>query len=276
MEPKITPLWALLIRIDILWITIGIFVILVIATGIGMSLQASGIGLWAKRDKGVDERTENFLVSGTLLLLSLLLAFTFNLALERYEERRLLVIDEANAIGTAYLRAQILDEPHRTRLSDLLVIYTENRIELGHAKVNRGPLLARSDQILTNLWAAVKAGNDAAKDKGMSTVYYWAFNDVLNLDTERKSARLARIPEPVLVAVLVVSILSAIVVGSVIYGAPQRMRAAIFLTLLTISLCLIIDLNRPAAGLIVEPQEPLELLLASMKSTPPSAFDQMG
>lgn len=275
MEPKVTPLWAILIQIDIVWLAIGTFVILVMATGIGMRLQGKRAGIGAKSDIDGEEKTEYFLVSGTMLLLGLLLAFTFNLALERYEERRLLVIDEANAIGTAYLRAQILDEPHRTRLGQLLITYTENRIILGHAKRDRGSLLAKSDQILTRLWAAVKAGNDSAKAKGMSTVYYWAFNDVHNLDTERKSARLARIPEPVLLAVFIVSVLTAIVIGSVIYGRPQRMRAAVFLILLTVSLCLIIDLNRPAAGLIVEPQEPLELLLVSMKGTPPSAFDEV-
>ena len=276
MEPRITPLWAILGQIDIVPLSIGIFVILAIATGFGIRLQGMRVRLGAKADKGGDDKTEYFLVSGIMLLLGLLLAFTFNLALERYEQRRQLVIDEANAIGTAYLRTQVLDEPHRARLSQLLIIYTENRIALGHAKRDRMSLLAKSDQILTRLWAAVKAGNDSAKAKGLSTVYYWAFNDVLNLDTERKSARLARIPDPVLVSVFVVSVLTAIVIGSVIYGPPQRMRAAVFLVLLTTSLCLIIDLNRPTEGLIVEPQEPLELLLVSMKGTPPSAFDMVG
>ena len=269
MEPSISTLWTVLVQIHIIWLALGLFVIFAAATFAGMRLQA----MRAKLNKAEEEKSQ-FLVSGTMLLLGLLLAFTFSLALERYEQRRLLVIDEANALGTAYLRAQILDEPHRTALSELLIGYTENRIVLGRAKGDRKALLAKNDEILTRLWSAVKAGNDAANAKGMSTVYYWAFNDVFNLDTERKSARLARIPDAVLLAVVLVSILTAAVIGSVLTGATHRIRAGVFLALLTTSLCLIIDLNRPAEGLIVEPQEPLELLLVSMKATPRSEFDK--
>src|SRR5215469_14965767 len=67
---------------------------------------------------------DGFIVSAVLGLLALLLGFTFSLAIQRFEERRQLVMQEANAIGTAYLRAQLLDSPHRERLSRLIVDYT--------------------------------------------------------------------------------------------------------------------------------------------------------
>src|SRR5881394_263672 len=57
---------------------------------------------------------EGNIVGAYLGLLALLLAFTYSLSLSRYEQRRSLVTQEANAIGTAYLRAQLLDEPHRS------------------------------------------------------------------------------------------------------------------------------------------------------------------
>src|SRR5688572_28662020 len=66
---------------------------------------------------------ETSIVSGLLGLLALLLAFTFSLAIDRFEIRRQLVIADSNAVGTAYLRAQLLPEPHRTRLSGILVDY---------------------------------------------------------------------------------------------------------------------------------------------------------
>src|SRR5205085_6832202 len=84
----------------------------------------------AERESEPSIAQEGYLLGGVLGLLALMLAFTFGMALNRYEARRQLVTQEANAIGTAYLRAQLLDEPYRGSLSKLLVVYTENRIRL--------------------------------------------------------------------------------------------------------------------------------------------------
>ena len=77
---------------------------------------------------------ESYVVSAVLGLLALLLAFTFSLATDRFEARRVLVLEESNAIGTAFLRTQLLGEPHRARLSQLLIEYTDNRIVLAKAE----------------------------------------------------------------------------------------------------------------------------------------------
>ena len=79
-------------------------------------------------------------------LLGLLLAFSFGMVLTRYEARRELVVREANAIGTSYLRAQFLNEPYRTRLSTLLVEYAENRVQLASAEGNKKSYLATNDR----------------------------------------------------------------------------------------------------------------------------------
>src|SRR5262245_35151408 len=105
------------------------------------------------------EGQEGYIVSGVLGLLALMLAFTLAMAVDRFETRRQLVLEEANAIGTTYLRSQLLGEPHRTRLSKLLVEYTENRIALATAP--RAELLATSNQLLTDLWAATAAAFDS-------------------------------------------------------------------------------------------------------------------
>ena len=99
----------------------------------------AGRGTGPRRAKQEDHNQEGYLVGSLLGFLALLMAFSFSMALDRYEERRHLVIQEANAIGTAYLRTQLLDEPHRGRLSGLLVAYTDNRIALGTG-VTRGSI----------------------------------------------------------------------------------------------------------------------------------------
>ena len=145
----------------------------------------------------VDHSQESYLVGSMLGLLALLLAFSFSMALDRYEERRHLVMQEANAIGTAYLRTQLLDEPHRSRLSKLLIDYTDNRIKLGDRLAGPRPsYLATNDQLLTEIWAAVTAARESALTHGITTALLMTFNEVIDLDTERKVARQVRMPAP--------------------------------------------------------------------------------
>ena len=81
-------------------------------------------------------------LSSVLGLLALLVAFTFSLALDRFDTRRANVLLEANAIGTTYLRAQLLEQPHRARISKLLTDYTD--VRLAAATASPGPPTARA------------------------------------------------------------------------------------------------------------------------------------
>ena len=218
---------------------------------------------------------EGYIVSGVLGLLALMLGFTLAMAVDRFETRRLLVLDEANAIGTTYLRTQLLAEPHRTRLSRLLVEYTDNRIVLATASPGDMPeLLAKNDQYLTDLWAATSAAFDTIKDLDFSSSYLEAMNNVIDLDSARKAARLAHVPTEVLVVLSIYIVVTGGVLGYVLTGLRGQLAGAFLLTLLTGSLGLIIDLERPTVGGIVESQTPMELLLKSLKSQPPEIFDR--
>ena len=229
----------------------------------------------ARREEAVEHSQESYLVGSMLGLLALLLAFSFSMALNRYEERRHLVVQEANAIGTAYLRAQILDEPHRSRLSGLLVEYTDNRIELASASPGRGkPLLARNDRLLTDIWAAVAASRESALRHGMTTALLMTYNEVIDLDTERKVARQIRVPATVMMLLYGFLIMTALVLGYVLEERRGRMGAGVLFLILSLYIGIISDLSRPAAGSILESQEPMLMLRQSMKSQPPAAFDR--
>lgn len=228
---------------------------------------------WAGR--GEDHSQEGYLVGSMLGVLALLLAFSFSMALNRYEERRHLVVQEANAIGTAYLRAQLLDEPHRSRLSKLLVAYTDNRVALGtgeHMGLERQ--LVINDQLLTDIWAAVTAARDSAAAHGISTPILMTFNEVIDLDTERKVARQVRVPAPVMLFLYGFLLLTAAVLGYVLEERRARLGAFALFLLLAIYVSLIADLNRPASGNITEAQEPMLMLQRSLKAQPPQAFDR--
>jgi hypothetical protein len=255
-------------------LTLFMLITMLLAAFVGHAVQR-WVQRRAKAGAKEDHNQEGYLVGSMLGFLALLMAFSFSMALDRYEERRHVVIQEANAIGTAYLRAQLLDEPHRGRLSGLLVAYTDNRIALGtgnHAGLDRQ--LAINDRLLTDIWAAVTAARDSADAHGISTSVLFAFNEVIDLDTERKIARQVRVPAPVLMLLYWFLIMTAAVVGYVLDERRARLGAFVLFVLLSMYVSIIADLNRPASGNIKESQEAMLMLQQALKSQPPEAFDK--
>ena len=252
-------------------------VVMMVAAGAGQLIRR----LQARRAQAEDPESEpsvaqeGYLLSSSLGLLGLLLAFSFGMVINRYEVRRELVTTEANAIGTAYLRTQLLDEPHRSRLSSLLVAYTDNRIKLATAD-NQAPYLAINDRLLTEIWAAVSAARESAFAHGLTTSLLATFNEVIDLDTERKLAWQLRVPSEVLFLLLIFLAVTGGVVGHQVDG-PRGKRAAIVLfVLLALSITVIADINRPMSGKERESQQAMRMLLASLKAQPPQVFDKFG
>ena len=134
-------------------------------------------------------------------------------------------------------------------------------------------MLARNDRLLTTIWAAVLAANDSAREKGVSSPFYLFFAKVLDYDTERKVARLSRVPEGILVTLYAFLVVTAGLLGAVLNGARQRIIAGILFVLLTLAVAMIVDLNRPTRGTIRESQQALLLLRDTMK-IPRSDYDR--
>jgi hypothetical protein len=240
-----------------------------------------GTTLRNRRDRGAtgrggrSETQEGYIVTGVLGLLALLLGFTFALAVDRFEARRLLVLDSANAIGTTYLRAQLLPEPHRTRISRILVAYTENAIELGEVKPGQGKaLVAEDDRLLTDLWAATAAGFDSVKNLDFSSSVLETTNNMIDLDAARRAARGARVPSEVFGVLFVYIVVTAGVLGYVLTGYGGRVSAALLLALTTLSLLLVIDIDRPTSGGIREAQTPMVALREGLRTQPSRVFDR--
>ncbi len=235
----------------------------------------SGRTAKAKAD-GDDGGKEGYIVSATLGLLALLMGFTFSLAVDRFEARRLLVLEEANAIGTTYLRTQMLEPVDRARISQMLVDYTDNRIALAKASPDKvAPLLARNDQMLTDLWTATLAAWPTIKGMDFSSSYLETMNNMIDLDAARKAARLARVPSAVFFVLFVYVITSAGVLGYAGANKEGRGATAFLFVLLAISLLLTLDIDRPKSGRVTESQGPMERLRATLKTQPPEVFDRL-
>lgn len=235
---------------------------------------------WKKARQGDEpdegDSREGYVVSAVLGLLALLLGFTFSLAVDRFDARRILVLEESNAIGTAYLRSQLLDEPHRTRMSTILRDYTENRVKLGEAGAVDDQLkrLAINDQLLTDLWSATAASFDSVRDLDFSSALIESVNAVIDDDAARKAARFARVPTGVFVVLYIYVLTSACLLGYVLGDSRRRLGTGVFLALLSASLLLIVDIDGPSTGLIRESQLPMVLLRDNLRNMPPGSYDK--
>lgn len=248
---------------------------------------ASTLGEWlngvaarakkAKRAGDDDDGGDTYIVSATLGLLALLMGFTFSLAVDRFEARRQLVVQEANAIGTTYLRTQMLEPVDRARISKMLVDYTDNRIILAKANIKDvPPLLAKNDQMLTDLWTATRAAWPSIKGLDFSSAYLDSMNNLIDLDAARKAARLARVPSAVFFVLFIYVITSAGVLGFAGANKTEGRGATAFLyILLVISLLLTLDIDRPRSGRVTESQAPMERLRDSLAKQPPAVFDRL-
>ena len=209
-------------------------------------------------------------------LLALLVAFTFSISLDRFDARRINVLTEANTIGTTYLRAQLLNEPDRARISKLLVDYTDTRILL--ATAHRGPeqrvLLKRSDGLIVDLWSATVAAFPSIRDSSFAHSFLDTMNEMIDMDASRKAGRQAHVLGAVFFALFVYQFVAAGVISFVVVSRTSRRTAWILFALLGLLLLLIIDIDRPTSGGITESQEPMLQLQTFLKEQPPGSFDR--
>ena len=220
---------------------------------------------------------EAYIVSGVVGLLALLMGFTFSLAVDRFEIRRGLVLEEANAIGTAYLRTQLLEEPHRARISDLLIAYTDNRLAVAQLTPNDPGVetrIAQDDRMLTDLWAATSSAFETIKGLDFSSTYVDSINHVIDLDASRRAAMVVHVPTEVFIVLVIYLVVTAGVLGYVLIGPRGKSAAAFMLALMVLSLLLIIDIDSPARGGVRGSQGPLIELQKMLKSQPTSVYDR--
>jgi len=202
-------------------------------------------------------------IQGAVLgLLGLLLAFSFSAAGSRFLERQDLIVQEANAIGTAYLRADLLAEPHRTDLRAALKRYTEHRLEVSRGlRTGFGAAeLAEIERLHANIWAAARAGVAVTPAAMMGVLP--PVNEVIDLHSTRLAASRKHLPPLVMGLLIACSLLAAADIG---YGCglAGRRNAPMTVSLVLLigtALWITIDLDHPRAGFMQLSDAPLESL----------------
>lgn len=200
------------------------------------------------------------LLAALLALLGLLLAFSFNTVEQRFSARKALVLAEANAIGTAYLRAEMLPSPHEARVEELLRAYLALRIP-GRVPGPVERALERSEALHDDLWAeAVVVAKEHPASEVVS-LFVRSLNEIIDLHESRVTvAYYQRLPAPILTTLVALSIVVMSVLGFNSGLARRRLAMPTVAVILVVSavIVMIVELDRPESELFHVSQRALE------------------
>jgi len=242
-------------------IAVGLFAVLIGALEIGRRL-----GRRARATIDETAKSQASSLQGAIIgMLALLLAFTLSMAISRYEARKQVILDEANAIGTTYLRAKLLPAPYATDAVNLLRQYVAVQLDLYNAGYNQERLQAVSQQTVQlqqQLWSIAQTVSAQDNRSIPSGLFIETLNDTIDLDAKRTAAFQNRVPGVVLWLLFGVAAAAMGVVG---YNDGLGNRRHIFGVVILIGLLVgiiwvTIDLDLPQYGLIrVNQQSMLDL-----------------
>jgi hypothetical protein len=239
---------------------------------IAVLVMAHEVGLIVGRrvEPPANDARIGYLVSASLALLGLMVAFTFSAAQDRFNSRQRMVAVEANALGTAYLRTQLTPPPHRDDLGREMLRYAEIRARFGAAG---GPAAISANARETaaeqaTLWQGVTAAVQLDPAATLNPPLVQAMNELFDDADMRRAIGDAFIPISILRMLAIYAAAVAAIVGFA--GAPARRMRLIsvsVLALLALSYCLILDLDRPSSGTVRVSQAPMERAVAAIRQS---------
>ncbi len=229
-------------------IAIILFVLLIVFYILGYRLRLR------KNKKNHDHSQDLGAINSTLLgLLALLLAFTFSMSNSRFDTRRSLIIEEANDIGTAILRADIYPDSMRQLLRSQFKEYVEARISFYQAGMDEKKLVEtflKANEVSSRIWTTVAAYAKIDNITTRTSEMIPALNAMIDITTTRRATGEATIPDSIMYFLFILCLCSAFLLG---YDHKNRFDWIVvigFGIMLSATVFTIIDMDRPRSGLI--------------------------
>lgn len=242
----------------------GVFLLTVVLVLLSIGV---GVFLGSRRRRKPEHEAEaplGTIIGATLGLLAFMLAFTFGVAAELFQTRRQLLLDEVNAIGTNYLRAGLLLEPHRSQVRELLRQYVDIRVNLTKEGVLQPQeklqeTLARSEALQDQMWSHAVELAKANRGSEIDALFISSLNEVIDLQTSRVTVFRYRIPPAVWASLYFITIMSMMTVGyhAGLSGKSSFKVALVLALTFSAVIFLITDLDRAAEGRFRVSQQPM-------------------
>lgn len=257
------PLWGL---------AVALVMVLIVASELGFAAHRR-FGKSGVRSADQDASDETQVLATALLLLALLLGFTFSMALSRHDTRRDQIVREANDIGTAWLRAGLTGNPAGAALQAKLAEYATTRV--GHADIDHDAenaeaadleMRRKGGALRREIWSLAAEATLPDRSTAQSAALIAAVNSVLDTATTRETAIAARVPSQVILLLMGYATISAFLLGYTLgaFHSHHRMATTLLFVLLATTIMLIVDLDRPQDGGIQVNQQPMIDLVAEI------------
>lgn len=205
-------------------------------------------------------------IGGLLGLMAFLMAFSIGIVINQDGDRKAMVVTEANAVGTAWLRAGFLNEPDQSTTRDLLREYVEIRLSAAEDLSQFEAAMTRSEEIHSELWSIVEDNVRQGNESDVMALFADSINTVIDVHLLRMTAATRRLPPLVGFVLYVATFLSFLLVG--VANSSDRKRDATAMVLFALAfvavMMIIVDLDRPQQGLLNVSQQALSDLLQQM------------
>jgi uncharacterized membrane protein len=223
---------------------------------------------WGRRfssETGEDPGTK--FIDASMALLGLLLAFTFAIALGRYDQRRLAVVAESNAIGDFYTCASLLNEPYRSRLQNVIRNYAQDQLDKPHERLAGAEEKESTQRSLERFACMTNIASEAiAAGTPIANPLTFTLNNVTSSSASRLAMYQERLPWSIVLLLFLAAVAPAFLIGEK-QGATlkvHRSGSISFIVLVSLVVFVILDLNQPHRGMIMVSQEPLARVIQSM------------
>jgi hypothetical protein len=251
-----------LLRAPILVFVSG-FVVMWVAAQAGVGLR----GRQPVADEG-SRHDLDIIVTATLALLGLIIGFSFSMAVTRYDQRKNYEAEEANAIGTEYVRAGLLPPQDATKVRQLLKSYLDRRISFYTTQDERQleEINASTARVQADLWSVVQASS-AVQPTPVVALAVSGMNDVLNSQGYTQAAWWNHIPVAAWSLMAAISICCNLLLGyDTRYTGRQVKRFFVLPLIVSIAFFLISDMDSPRRGVIRVHPHNLESLALSLRT----------
>jgi len=236
---------------SIVTLALGLFVGMLVLLEVGRRLSLQ------RQERDPDASRAGFAaIEGSVFgLMGLLIAFTFSGASSRFEARRALIVEEANAIGTAWLRLDLLAESAQLDLRERFRAYLDSRLDVygSFADVDTARAkLERSTELQTGIWKAAVAACEEQPRPQATMLLLPALNEMIDVTTTRWMATQFHQPTIIFAVLMVLALASSLLAGYGLVGSRRQrwIHMIGFAAITAIAIYVILDLEYPRRGFI--------------------------
>ncbi len=251
-----------------IWIDGALFVaVMLVALEIGFRVGLRKREAWRDEDVSMS----NVVVTSFLATFGLILAFTYAFTVSRADLRKRVIIDEANAIGTAFLRAGLVPNPESAELKKALLEYARTRVMTSETLSSRAQFketVRRTSEAEAKLWPITERIVKSSRPGPIEASLVAAINEVLDMHTTRLATGFDRLPQVILLMLLLISAVSLFIAGfnAGLSGLFSRWRMTALAFVFALVIFIIIDFDYPQQGFIRINQQALLSTIADMES----------